>query len=51
MRFHKYYIDVLSTEDILEINNLLTKSRLIKCLINNNTYNHKNIYSKIILTY
>ena len=27
--FHKYYIDVLSTKDILAINNLLFKSWLI----------------------
>ena len=41
--FHKYYIDVLSAKDILAINNLLTKSWLIKCLMNSNTYNHNNI--------
>ena len=33
-----YYIDVLLTEDILAINNLSTKSRLIKCLIDSNIY-------------
>ena len=37
--------------DILAINNLLTKAWLIKWFMNSNTYNHNNIYNKIILTY
>ena len=51
IRFHKYYIHVLSTKDILAIKNILTTSWLIKCLINTNTYNHNNIYRKIIFSY
>ena len=37
--------------DILVINNLLTKSSLIKWPMNSNTYNHNNIYNKIIFSY
>ena len=45
VRFHKYYIDVISTKDISAINNLLTPSGLIKCLMNSNTYSRNEFKS------
>ena len=37
--------------DTLAINNSLTKSWLMKWLMNSNTFNHNNIYRRIIFTY